>query len=63
MTITTEINEAKSDLDVLNGELERLSLLLGPILEHIAILPTLVESIDDALDIAISKGKRVRAAL
>ena len=63
MNVTTEINEAKSDLDIAYGELQRIELLLEEHLNNGDILPSDAQVISDSLSIVYSKVRRVRASL
>lgn len=53
MSVTTEINKAKEDLDMILGEVQRLFLLI-PESEHIS---------RQSLDIIKFKAQKVRASL
>ena len=59
MSITTEVNEAKDNLDIAHGELNRLFLLLDGSLD---LIPN-GEQIALSLSVATSKVRRVRASL
>ena len=56
MSITSEINEAKFDLDIISGEVERLLLLLTINIPN-------AEQVFDSLDTIRAKARKVRASL
>lgn len=60
MTVTSQVNEAKDDLDIALGELRRLEALLQP---ELSGEDESAERIGDALDIARFKVQKVRASL
>jgi hypothetical protein len=55
VSVTSEVNRAKDDLDVALGELQRLYWLLGK--------PEVSDPLGSALDIARFNVKKVRASL
>ncbi|ASR77183.1 hypothetical protein KIV66_gp76 [Mycobacterium phage MyraDee] len=63
MTITTEVNEAKDDLDTAMGELRRVHVLLEEHLNVGDILGTEYCVFLDSLNIIEHKVRRVRASL
>jgi len=63
MTITTEVNEAKGDLDVAMGEIRRATAMHEEILNHGGILVTDYDQLMEAVNTVESKVRRVRASL
>lgn len=56
MTITTDINEAKDQLDTIMGEVQRLMLIVPQSLDN-------AEQVFNSLDIIWFKSKKIRASL
>ncbi len=56
MTITTDINQAKDDLDLILGEVRRLMLMLPMSLDN-------ADQVFNSLEIVKRKAEKVRASL
>lgn len=54
MSVTSSTNEAKNDLDIILGEIQRLSHVLAS---------TMTDEVGESLDVIAFKAKKIRASL